>query len=462
MKPINATQLAEIISGELIAGDGALFLNGVSIDSRTIQSGQVFFAITGENFDGHQYAASAIEEGTACIVVQQDVDTPPQTKTPLIQVDNCIAALAQFAAWYRQQLSAKIIAITGSVGKTTTRQILHQILSRFFKCRQARGSFNNHIGLPLTILSAEPDDEILLLELGSNHPGEIESLTRIANPDIALITLVAPSHLEGFGTLENIVKEKASIVQGLRTGGAFHVNGDQHDLLSHIRTHYDVPITSFGLAQECDVVGTNLQTEGDGGSLVIDGQIVRVPLAGRANLMNVLAAWAVCRGLNISLPDFAKAAKWLKPPDLRLQIETIGPLTILNDCYNANPASMANALFCLFSMAADTEKRKVFIAGSMAELGLQSESLHTQLGKQAVSEGVQVLLAAGPFAEQILQGAAELKVSDPFKFCAFKNTEQLCDNLHKWIKPDDIILVKGSRSANLEKAIQRLRELFEP
>ena len=206
MKPINANQLAEIVAGEVVAGEAASCLNGVSIDSRTIGSGQVFFAIAGENFDGHQYAASAIEKSAACIVVQREIDTPSKTKTPLIRVDDSIVALGRFAAWYRQQLSAKVIAITGSVGKTTTRQILHQILSRFFKCRQARGSFNNHIGLPLTILSAEADDEILLLELGSNHPGEIESLAAIANPDIAVITLIAPSHLEGFGTLEKAIE----------------------------------------------------------------------------------------------------------------------------------------------------------------------------------------------------------------------------------------------------------------
>ncbi|OQY03931.1 MAG: hypothetical protein B6I25_07595 [Planctomycetales bacterium 4572_13] len=459
MKPINAAQLAEIIGGELIAGDGVSFFSSVSIDSRTIESGQIFFAIAGKNFDGHNYAAAAIEKGAACIVVQREVGSP--TKTPLIRVDDCIAALAQFAAWYRRQLSAKVIAITGSVGKTTTRQILHQILSQFFKCRQARGSFNNHIGLPLTILSAEPDDDILLLELGSNHPGEIAPLARIASPDIALITRVAPSHLEGFGTLENIIKEKASIAQGLQTGGMLYINGDQHDLRSHIRANYDIPLTTFGLGPKCDIAGTDLQTEGAGGSFVIDGQTVQVPLAGRANLVNVLSAWAVCRGLAISLPDFAKAAQQLKSPDLRLQIENIGPLTVLNDCYNANPASMANALACLALMAENTEKRKVFITGSMAELGLASESLHTQLGQKAAAEGVHVLLAAGPFAEQILQGAkSELKVSDPFKFRGFKNTGQLCDNLHKWIKPDDTILVKGSRSANLEKAIQRLRELF--
>ena len=456
MKPVSTDQLTKTVHGRLVTGEGESRFNGVSIDSRTIQQGQAFFAIAGENFDGHDYAAAAIEKGAGCIVVQHDIDLPDVCQVALIEVDDCIEALAQFASWYRQQLSAKVIAITGSVGKTTTRQILHQILSRFFKCRQAPGSFNNHIGLPLAILSAEPDDDILLLELGSNNLGEIEKLAAIANPDIAVITAVVPSHLAGFGTLDNIIKEKASIAQGLRNGGTLYVNGNQPDLLDHVKKHYSVPIITFGESDWCDVRGIDLETTGSQGSLVIDGQLVSVPLAGKANLSNVLTAWSICRDLGVSLSDFIEAVLSLKSGGMRLEIENIGPLTVLNDCYNANPASMANALSCLHSIASNTEKRKVFIAGSMAELGVQSESLHTQLGQKAVSEGVGVLLAAGPFAEQILQGVGQ----DACLMCAFKETEQLCDNLHKWVQADDIILVKGSRSANLEHAVQRLRELF--
>ncbi|MHC5164163.1 MAG: Mur ligase family protein, partial [Planctomycetota bacterium] len=171
MKPITADQLAKIIHGRLVTGEGLSSLNAVSINSRTIGAGQAFFAIVGENFDGHDYAVSAIEKGACCVVAEIHIDLPNGSQTALIKVDDCIEALTQLASWYRQQLSARVIAITGSVGKTTTRQIMHQVLSRFFKCRQARGSFNNHIGVPLTILSAEPDDEILLVELGSNHLG---------------------------------------------------------------------------------------------------------------------------------------------------------------------------------------------------------------------------------------------------------------------------------------------------
>jgi len=459
MNPIRANQVAQIINGRITSGRDESNLNGVSIDSRTIQPGQAFFTIAGENFDGHDYAGSAIEKGASCIVVERAIDVPEGCAVPVICVANGITALARLAGWYRQQLSAKVIGITGSVGKTTTRQILHQVLSRFYKCRQAANSFNNHIGVPLTILSAEANDEILLLELGSNHLGEIETLTRIANPDIAVITTVAPSHLEGFGTLDNIIREKASIASGLRQGGTLYVNGDRPDLLDYVRTHFDVHVVAFGQSRDCDVRGADLITSGDQGTLTIDGQAVHVPLAGKANLLNVLTVWAVCRDLGIALPDFIRAVETLRPTKMRLAFENIGPLLVLDDCYNANPVSMSNALSCLASMAKQTGRRKVFIAGCMAELGQQSASLHKQLGREAVSEGVQVLLAAGPFAEQILQGASAGPTLCRVE--TFENTEQLCDNLHKWIEPDDIILVKGSRAAHLEKAVQRLRELFE-
>jgi len=459
MKPISTIQLARIINGRLIAGNGVVALNGVSIDSRTILPGQAFFAIAGDNFDGHDYAAAAVQKGASCVVVEREVDLTDAPDAAVIYADDGVAALAQFAGWYRQQVPAKVIAITGSVGKTTTRGMLYQILSRFFKCRQAPNSFNNHIGVPLTLLSAEPDDDILLVEIGSNNLGEIERLTTLANPDAAIITIVAPSHLAGFGSLDNIIKEKASIAHGLRPGGTLYVNGDQPDLLNYVKTHFDVPMITVGESQACDVRAIDLQTTGDRGSLVIEDCRIDVPLPGRANLSNVLTAWALCRDLGISLPDFTEAVKSLKPGSMRLEVETIGPLTVLNDCYNANPASMANGLSCLSAMARNTGKRPVFIAGTMAELGAQSAALHQQLGRQAAAEGIRILLACGPFAERVVQAAAE-DAPGTCRTCSFENTGQLCDNLHKWVEPDDIILVKGSRSANLEKAVRRLNELF--
>ena len=200
---------------------------------------------------------------------------------------------------------------------------MHQVLSGFYRCRQAPKSFNNNIGVPLTILSAEADDEILLLELGSNHPGEIAELTAIARPDRAVVTFIGPAHLAGFGTLENILKEKASIAQGLTENGRLYVNGDQPELVEYVKKTYDVDLTTFGVTEKCDIIGTDLITEGSEGALTIEGQCVQVPLSGRAALMNILTVWSVCRDLKVSLSDFSEIIGRLKPVSMRLEVQKI-------------------------------------------------------------------------------------------------------------------------------------------
>lgn len=454
-------QLAQAVKGRFQERllDSEAMVCGVSIDSRTIEKGQLFIAIAGDVYDGHNFVVSAAERGAVCIVAEHTIELPANTHTSVLIVDDTVTALGRLAAWYRRRLGAKVIAITGSAGKTTTRQMLHHVLSRFYRCRQAQKSFNNHIGVPLTILSAEVDDEILILELGSNHPGEIAYLTQLACPDRAVITFIGPAHLEGFLTLDNILKEKASIAEGLTAGGTVYANGDQPQLAEYLKSSYDKRLVTFGTDFGCDVRGTDLCAAGQAGSLVIDGTQVKVPLPGRANLLNALCVWSVCRDLDLSLSDFDSALASMPPVSMRLQIQNIGPLTVINDCYNANPASMANALECLHSLAHYKSARAVFVAGCMGELGELSEELHIQLGQTAASEGVQTLMACGSFAPQILQGAR--KIHPAIHAETFETTAQLCDNLHKWLRPDDIVLVKGSRSAGLEKAILKLHELFE-
>ncbi|HOL32213.1 MAG TPA: UDP-N-acetylmuramoyl-tripeptide--D-alanyl-D-alanine ligase [Anaerohalosphaeraceae bacterium] len=461
MDPISLRQLIQGIEGLQLnpSVQPTADICGISIDSRTIEPQQAFFAISGQNFDGHSYAAAAIEKGAACVIVEKIAMPPQECRVPMILTNSTVAALGRLAAWYRQQLSAKVIGITGSVGKTTTRHILYQVLSARYKCRQAQKSFNNHIGLPLTILSAQKDDDILLLEMGTNHPGEIAVLTNIANPDAAVITRVSPAHLEGFGSVEAILKEKASIALGVKPDGTVYLNGDQPELATHIKTIFPGRVVTFGTTSDCDIAGTDLETEGCSGYLSIEGRRIKVPLAGRANLMNVLTVWAICKDFNITLSDFQHAVEALTPIPMRLQIYSLGRLTILDDCYNANPVSMANALSCLHSVASQG-RRKVFLAGCMAELGAQSAQLHRELGAAATAEGVEILLAAGPFAKAVLEGAVQAGLP-PERMAAFEKTDQLCDNLHKWIQADDIILIKGSRSAGMEKSIVRLRDLFE-
>lgn len=458
MTSLSLQKLIAVLNAECLGPiEPASAIDGLTIDSRTIRPGQAFFALKGERFDGHDFAAEVANKAAACIVAERRPALPSDNTTPVLLVPSVLGALATLAGWYRHELSAYVIAITGSAGKTTTRHILHHVLSRFYRCHQAVKSFNNHIGVPLSILGTPPDCQVLLLELGSNHPGEIEPLARLAEPNAACITLIGPAHLEGFGNMQNILVEKTSIAKGLKADGVLYVNGDQPALAGFAKT-LGCRVKTFGTTVGCDIIGTDLIANGLTGQLRIDGKTVDVPLPGRANLMNVLTVWSICRDLKIELSDFSEAVKTVSPVPMRLAAETIGRITLLNDCYNANPASMSNALETLSRLAGQTKQRAVFIAGSMAELGEQAEQLHYQLGRQAATAGVGCLLACGPFARAIIDGAREAGMAEADCYF-FADTTKLCDKLHLFIRPDDIILVKGSRANGLEAAVETLKQL---
>ncbi len=459
MNTISIANLCEVLGAACPAGATGE-IGGVSIDSRTIRAGDCFFAIQGENFDGHNFLSDAQKKQAACLVVSRKPPFNPDI--PVIQVDDTVQALGQFAAWYRRQLSATVIGITGSAGKTGTRQILHHVLSRQFRCRQSPKSFNNQIGVPLTLLSAQRDDEILLVEIGSNHPGEIAPLAKLAQPNIVVITHIAPAHLEGFGSIQAIIEEKASILEGMSPDGKIFIGGDVPELAAHIRRTYKCPFTMVGESPFCDLRPDCMHSSGTAGWLRLEEQTIQVPLAGIANLKNVLIAWAICRDFKVALSDFAQAIRTLRSGDMRLQIEHIGPVTVLNDCYNANPASMENALDCLARMAAQQHRRSVLIAGDMKELGPHSRSLHRQIGAAASRCGIEVILAAGQFAEALVEGAEKTDNTHEKieQMRTFGSLEALCNNVHRFIRPDDIILVKASRSARFEYVVARLRELF--
>jgi UDP-N-acetylmuramoyl-tripeptide--D-alanyl-D-alanine ligase len=431
------------------------FFTGVSIDSRTTRAGDCFFAISGENFDGHNYIAEAFAKGAVCAVVGRDVDSGDNC---LLKVSDTIKALGDFAAQYRSRMNFKVVAITGSVGKTMTRQITYHVLSQHFRVTAAPKNFNNNIGLPLTLLRAGPQDEIVIAELGSNYPGEIAQLTQIAQPDVAVVTNVYPAHLAGFGDLQTIVREKLSISEGLRTGGTFLINGDCDNLLEACRDK-SIRFISFGKSDRCDIQAQDIAHTGSGSRFTVEDREIFLPLLGVGNVENALAAWAVCSRFGIGIDDFADAAKTLQAVTMRAELLQIGKLTVLSDCYNANPASMKNALNILSDLDLGKKGRLVFICGDMAELGAQSEKLHAELGLLIAKTKVQLLLAVGKFAKVTVDAARKYADYDLQAEC-FDNAATACNSLQKFIKDSDIILVKGSRAARLEKAVEKLSEIF--
>lgn len=443
---LSVCQIAEGTNGTIVGGCGNTQAAAVCTNSKTVKDGDCFFAIKGDKFDGHDFVAQALESGAACAVVEKGF-TCPGCEKAVIEVDNTTAALGRLAAYYRNTLTAKVIGITGSVGKTSTRDIIAQVISTKYKCHSAKKSFNNHIGLPLTILETPRDCEVLVLELGTNHPGEIAYLTKIARPDIAVITKVAPSHLEYFGTIENIAAEKATIAHGLTKNGKLIVNADSRELLNYLNAN-NIRYQAYDIAGKAE-------TFGEYGNICPEGRPIRIPLAGKGNLENAMAAYLVCREAGLSAQEFEKAVSGLQPADMRLNVTDTGCFRIINDCYNANPQSMANAIDALAKLK-KPGARSVLICGDMKELGSGSKMYHIQLGAQAADARIDVIAAVGQFAQTVTAAAKRGRGS--IETFEFPDTDSLCNELCGIVKAGDTILIKGSRSVGLEKAVKKLDE----
>ncbi len=473
MKPLSIRKLAEVIKAQTVSGSTEI-VSSVSIDSRIVRQGSVFFAVKGANHDGHDFVNQAFENGAACAVVQKKIavttDSPRcdrlATGKLVLLVSDTIKALGELAKYVRSISAWKVIAVTGSVGKTTTKDMLHHVLSSKFRCFAAQKSYNNNIGVPLTVFDAPDDCEFIIAELGSNHPGEIEYLSRIIAPDIALITTICPAHLEGFGSIEGIIKEKVSITAGLKQDGKLFINGDKKELVDYCKESR-LDFTTFGTAKTCDIQVKDIEFFGDKSKFVIDDVLVELPLAGRANVENAAAVWAMCKYLGIPAAQLARLIADIKPVGMRLEIiecrqaslSGLGSVTVINDCYNANPGSMENALQTLSLLAEQKKKRPVFIFGRMGELGAQSERLHAELGQRIAHYKIPLVLTTKGDSAVAAQMADK---SADFHICVriFENVRELTANLHKFIEPDDIILVKASRSESFEIIVDKLKGLF--
>jgi UDP-N-acetylmuramoyl-tripeptide--D-alanyl-D-alanine ligase len=473
---------------------------GVSTDSRTIKAGDCFFAIRGENFDGHDYVADAFAKGAACAVVSKDVSScvmsdayreQKDTSYAILKVDDTVKAFGDLAREYRRQCGFKVVAITGSVGKTTTRHIVYHVLSQYYRVFRSPKNFNNNIGLPLTLLGADPSDEIVVAELGTNHPGEIAYLSDIAQPDIAVVTNVYPAHLQGFGNLQAIIKEKLSISEGLSADGVLIINANlienlpsyhssftNHQLPVTIHqlpiTNYQLPIAkivTFGKQKDCNWRFQDVVHDGFSSTFTIEGRRygslaqIHLPLPGQGNVENAVAAWVVCSQFGLTIDDFAQAVRTVSPISMRAELLQIGNLTVLNDSYNANPASMKNALNMLVSLRKtcdpDSNRRVVFICGDMAELGERAPELHAEIGIYIANAGIQLLLTVGKLTK-ITAKAAERSTQHKLQALCFDDVFSVCSRLQEFIEDSDIILVKGSRTAKLEQVITKLRDIYSP
>lgn len=423
---------------------------GYSIDSRTIQPGELFFAVKGERLDGHDYVHQALERGAVSAVVRKDQLARYAVKSCLLAVDDTLVALQTLATAVRRLWGKPAIGITGSVGKTTTKDALAHLLGTKFKVHSSKGNFNNHFGLPLGLLKLEPEHELAVIEMGMSHAGEIAALARIALPDEGIVTTVAPVHLEFFDSLAGIARAKYELIQALPAGGTAILNADD-EYVSQFGRDFKGKVVLFGLKPTADVRAEKIEVLGPQGTrfeLVANGERVAVtsPLLGQHNIYNVLAAAAVALEHKISLPEIAQALPSLVAADKRGQVVQLDNITVINDCYNSSPKALLAAVDTLSEVPG---KRHIVVAGEMLELGPTGEKVHRECGAYIAGKNVDFLLGVRGLADAMVEAAKAQGLAAEFLATPEEAGAWLASNTRE----GDVVLLKASRGVKLEKAL---------
>lgn len=444
------SEAASVTQAEVCGED--LRFTGCSTDSRTLRKNQLFIALRGERFDGHEFIDAAQKTGACAVMVDRNYHDVPDI--PLLKVDDTRIALGNLARGWRQRFSIPLIAVTGSNGKTTVKEMLSAILSQQAAVLSTTGNFNNDIGLPLTLFGMSDNHDYAVIEMGANHAGEIARLTELAAPTVAVITLCAPAHLEGFGSIEGVAHAKAEIFQGLQDGGVAVINADDNYAglwRNKAGAHKQI---SFALSTDADVVARQIQFDSLSNCSRFDLQTeegtetVQLPLAGEHNVANALAATACCLAINLPLSVIKSGLESMSPVKGRLQLKKgKNQIRIIDDTYNANPTSLTAAI----KVACSYPGRCWLALGDMAELGEAAESLHYEAGESAREAGVEKLFAVGQLSQQTVTGFGEGARH-------FSDIEQMISVLSTELAEGVNLLVKGSRSMAMEQVVSHLEQ----
>jgi UDP-N-acetylmuramoyl-tripeptide--D-alanyl-D-alanine ligase len=434
------SQIAHVVNGERAGAD--VMLRNISINTRDECQGRLFVALKGENFDAHEFVSQAEQAGAGALLVERAVDS----QLPTVMVKNTHQALADLATWWRSQFALPVIGITGSVGKTTVKEMLACIFAELGKGVVTKGNLNNEIGVPLTLMGLDANDLYAVIEMGMNHAGEIGRLSAMARPTIALVNNAAAAHLEGLGTIEAVAKAKGEIYQGLAIDGVAIINNDDEFADIWHQLAKDHSIITFGLSADADVTADYDENKR---GLVIkikaNGKKLKIKLnsVGEHSVRNALAAVTVALAAKIPTKSIEAGLANFKPVSGRLTIETLADVELIDDTYNANPASMRAAINVLVR-----SDDNLLVIGDMAELGAAAESEHRVLGVEAKNRGVKTLYVCGEYAELVVESFGSGAV-------AFASQEALIERLGS-DQLSGTILVKGSRSAKMERVVEAL------
>jgi len=434
-----------------------IYIKGVSTDSRSIKKGQLFIPLIGENFNGHDFVKEAIEKGAAATLWTKG-EPIPSLDIPIILVEDTLKALQSLAKEYRNQLDIKVVGITGSNGKTSTKDILASLLNTKYKTQKTLGNLNNHIGTPLTILSLDEDTEIAVIEMGTDNFGQISLLTSIASPDVAMITNIGEAHLEGLKTKENIAKAKLEILEGLNPEGLFLYYGDDPILSKTMEKVYiKQKISTYGIGDTNDYRCELNMADENGISFKLKSPYEEdyfLPMLGSHSMLNATGAIAVARYFNIPTDSIQKGLYHVDKTGMRNELVFAEGFTILNDSYKSNPSSLLAALDTLYSMK--QYKQKIVVLGDMLGLGDDEIKMHKEIGKKIDPKEIEYIFTIGPLAKYIAETARQNFEKDRIISC--NNKIQLVERLKKVIKPKSIILIKASRPLELEEVVEKLKE----
>ncbi len=443
-------KILEATAGKLLRGERRTTFTGISTDTRRLKAGELFIAIKGRNFDGHDFIEEARFKGATGAMVSADKDLSNLNWDDfvLMRVSDSVKALGDVANFYRRRFDIPIIAITGSNGKTTTKEMLACVLTKSYNVLKNEGTENNFIGVPITLLKLSGEHEIAVLELGTNHFGEIARLAEVVQPACGVILNIGPSHLEFFNSLNNVRQEKLSLIKRLGSDGISVVNGDDEELVKCAR-NLCAEVITFGLNLSCKFRATKIkEDEGGIGFILNDRHRFHLKILGRHNIYNALASIAVGSLYGIGFDEMGEALENFRLPAFRMEYVVADGIKFIFDCYNSNPPSMACAIESLKNLNAS--RRRIIIAGDMLELGEDSPYFHKQVGKYAVHAKVDILVGVGPLSRFILEGAQEEGIGG----CAllhFENSLEAAKALKDILKAGDLVLVKGSRAIKMEE-----------
>lgn len=463
MKPLSIHDVRNAVTGKAINTLPNFFppVSAICTDTRAMAPASLFVAIKGEKHDGHKFLAEAHAGGAVWALVQDKPEVIPG-KLHVIQVKDTRVALGKLATLVRKQMHGKVIAVAGSNGKTSTKHLITAALSAKLHGTASPKSFNNDIGVPLTIFPVDPLQDFLVLEMGTNNPGEIRNLATMARPDIGVITNCSAEHLQGLGDLLGVKRENASITDGLdEKKGLLVVNGDDLELLKVLEPWKGRKLT-FGFNTTNDLFATDVLTDASGCRFTINGnpkQRFFVPMLGRHSAANALAAIAVARRLGLDEEAIALGLARVEGPDMRLQLQASGDVTVLNDAYNANPASMKAALETAAHLP--TTGRRFAVLADMLELGKSSERFHREIGEFAGTCKFDALICVGPQSKLIME-AAVTSGMDADRVSHYADSVQAAADVPRWLDAGDLVLLKGSRGMRLERVANAIADFRAP